>query len=136
DDVAGELLGAAHVKHGDDVRVVEASNRARFGQIGFGIGDLGDESGVRHLDGDASLQLVVVGQVDEAEAAPAQNPLDPVAAYLGRAVAGNHGRGRECSHGVGQPAGIETGEAAEIVVGPRVRAPLAAVFDVQPDQLV
>ena len=41
---------------------------------------LGHELGVRHLDSDGSLQLVVLGQVDEAEAALAQQLLDPVAA--------------------------------------------------------
>ena len=34
---------------------------------------------MRHLDGDEPLQLLVVGQVDEAEAALAQDFLDPVA---------------------------------------------------------
>ena len=34
---------------------------------------------MRHLDGHGPLQLVVVGQIDEAEAALAQHFLDPVA---------------------------------------------------------
>ena len=34
---------------------------------------------MRHLDGDEPLQLVIVGEVDEAEAAFAQDPFDPIA---------------------------------------------------------
>jgi len=52
DDVARELLGASHVMYRDDVRVVDAGNRASLAQIGFGVGGLGNEMGVRHLDGD------------------------------------------------------------------------------------
>jgi hypothetical protein len=35
---------------------------------------------VRHLEGNLPLQLFIVGQVNEAKTAPAQNLLDPVAA--------------------------------------------------------
>ena len=55
---------------------------AGFGQIGFGVGDLGDELGERNLDGDEALQLVIMGEVDKAEAAFAQHSLDPVATDL------------------------------------------------------
>ena len=37
---------------------------------------------MRHLDGDGPLQLIVVGEVNEAEAAFAQDPLDAVATDL------------------------------------------------------
>ena len=59
--------------------MVEAGDGAGFGQVGFGVFGPGDEPAVRHLDGDEPLQLLVVGQVDEAEAAFAQDSLDPVA---------------------------------------------------------
>jgi hypothetical protein len=46
---------------------------------------------VRHLDGDRTVKLLVVGEVDDAEASPAQHFLDPVAANhyreVGRCVA-------------------------------------------------
>jgi hypothetical protein len=35
---------------------------------------------VRYLDGDETLQLLVIGQIDDAEAAFAQDPLDIVTA--------------------------------------------------------
>ena len=45
---------------------------------------------MRHLDRHEPLQLVVVGQVDEAEPAFAQDPLDAVAAdSLGLLLEGN-----------------------------------------------
>ena len=75
----GQSLGAADVVDGDDVRVVEAGDGAGFGQVGFGVFGAVHQLAVRHLDGDEPLQLVVVGQVDEAEAALAQDPLDAVA---------------------------------------------------------
>jgi hypothetical protein len=39
-----------------------------------------DAFAMGHVDGDESPQLVVVGQVDQAEAAASQNALDAVAA--------------------------------------------------------
>ena len=79
DDEAGAVLGAADIVDGNDVRVVEVGDGAGFGQIGFGVFGPSHQLAVRHLDGDEPLQLVVVGQVDEAEAAFAQDLLDPVA---------------------------------------------------------
>jgi len=78
---------SAHVEDGDDVRVVETGDGAGFGQMG--VGGLGDELGVGNLDGDEPLQLVVVGEVDEAEAALTQHILDSVATdLLGKWVCG------------------------------------------------
>ena len=37
DDEAGELLGAADIIDGHDVRVIEVGDGAGFGQVGFGI---------------------------------------------------------------------------------------------------
>ena len=59
--------------------MIEVGDGAGFGQIGFGVFGPSDQLGVRHLDGDEPLQLVVVGQVDEAEAALAQDSFHPVA---------------------------------------------------------
>ena len=59
--------------------MIEAGDGAGFGQIGFGVFGPGHQLAVRHLDGHETLQLLVVGQVDEAEAAFAQDSLDPVA---------------------------------------------------------
>ena len=79
DDEAGEVLGAAHVVDGHDVGMVEIGDGAGFGQVGFGVFGSGDEVGVRHLDGDEPLQLLVLRQIDEAETALSQHSFDAVA---------------------------------------------------------
>ena len=61
------------------LRVIEVGDGAGFGQVGFGVFGAIHQLAMRHLDGDEPLQLVVVGEVDEAEAALAQDLLDPVA---------------------------------------------------------
>jgi hypothetical protein len=83
DDETRELVGAAHVIDRDDMRVVEAGDGAGLGPIGFGISRQSHQSGVRHLDSDVPVQLVVLGQVDPTEAALAQESLDAVAADVG-----------------------------------------------------
>src|SRR5262249_20627716 len=96
-DEAGAVRRAAHVKDGDDVWVVETGDGAGFGQVRFGVGGLGDELGVRNLDGDGPLQLVVVGQIDEAEAALAQDLLDAVSTNVLRHIGdGVNGGGSVC----------------------------------------
>ena len=82
DDEAGKLFGAADIMDRHDVRVIEIGDRAGFGQIGFGIFGAIHQLAMRHLDRDETLQLVVVGEVDEAETALAQHSLDPVATDL------------------------------------------------------
>ena len=76
----GKSVGAAHVEDGDDVRVVEAGDGAGLGEVGVGVRGLAIRCGVRHLDRHQALELLVAGQVDAAEAALAQEPLDAVAA--------------------------------------------------------
>ena len=108
----GNCVGAADVVDGDDVRVVEVGDGAGLGQVGFGVVGPGDQMGVRHLDRHGALQLVVVGQVDEAEAALAQQPLDAVAADVRRQRGGGvsaegRGWGRDAPGRRGR-AGIRT----------------------------
>src|SRR5262249_35739819 len=88
-DKAGAVLGAADIENRDDVRMVEAGDGAGFGQVGFGVTRPSDKPGVRHLDGHEPLQLLVVGQVDDAEATLAQDFLHPVATNLLRSFGGN-----------------------------------------------
>ena len=64
--------------------MVEIGDGAGFGQIGFGGFGAVHQLAMRHLDGDKPLQLVVVGEVNEAEPALAQNFLDPVATDVRR----------------------------------------------------
>ena len=60
DDEAGAVIGAAHIVNGDDVRMLEAGDRASFDQVGFSF--LGGYSmPMRHLDRHEPLQLIVVG---------------------------------------------------------------------------
>ena len=79
DDETGELLGAADIEDRDDVRMIEVRDRAGFGQVGFGVFEAIHQLAMRHLDGHRAAQLVVVGQIDEAEPALAQHSFDPVA---------------------------------------------------------
>ena len=67
------------------LRVIEVGDGAGFGQIGFGVFGPSHQLAMRHLDRHEPLQLVVMGEIDEAEAALAQDLLDPVATdALGR----------------------------------------------------
>jgi hypothetical protein len=65
---------------------------------------------VRHLDGHQPLQLFVAGQVDPAEAALAQQPLDTVAADVRQGLTGEDlaSRGMSCPSGSGT---VRTGSA-------------------------
>jgi hypothetical protein len=60
--------------------VVEIRNGASFGQVGFGIFGLRHSLWLGNLDGDETLQLVVVGEIDHAETTLPQQALDPIAA--------------------------------------------------------
>src|SRR5262249_9416809 len=93
DNVTGELLGAADVVDGNDMRVVEMGDGAGFRQVRFGVRPLSDESGVRHLDGHGPAELVVVSQVNPSETAFAQQPVHAVAADV-RGECGSRGDGR------------------------------------------
>ena len=79
-DIDRKLLRGANVVHRDDVRVVEIGDRAGFGQVRLGVLRAKNERGMRHLDGDGPVQLLVVGQIDQSETALAQEPFHPVAA--------------------------------------------------------
>jgi uncharacterized protein (TIGR03067 family) len=82
DDEARKLLGTADIVNGNNVRMIEVGDGASLGEIGFGIAGLGDQPGVRHLDGNKTLQLPIVSQVNEAEAALAKSLLHQVATDL------------------------------------------------------
>ena len=79
DNVAGVVLRAADIMHRDDAGMVEIGDRASLGQIRFRIFGLRDQAGVRHLDGDGPVQLLIVSEIDKAEAPLAQHFLDAVA---------------------------------------------------------
>ena len=80
DDVARKFLGAADIVNRDNIRVIEAGDGARFGEIRFGILGIQDEFAMGNLDRDQALQSVVAGQIDDAEAALAQHVLNQIAA--------------------------------------------------------
>ena len=79
DNVTGAVLRAAHIIHRHDAGMVEIGDRPSLGQVRFRIFGLGDQPGVRHLDGDGPVQLLIVSEVDKAEAPLAQHFLDAVA---------------------------------------------------------
>ncbi len=108
-DEARTLLGTAHVVDRDDARVIEAGDGPGFGQVGVGVFSAGNQAGVRDLDRDLTLQLLVVGQIDDAESTYAQDSLDLVAADLPRLLERSDSNGGsfrpvwlecECSLGV------------------------------------
>ena len=66
-------------KTGTMCGMIEVGDGAGFGQVGFGVFESIHQLAMRHLDGHRAVQLVVVGQIDEAEAALAEHTFDPVA---------------------------------------------------------
>ena len=78
-DVAGTVLCAADIMHRDDAGMIEIGDRASFGEIRLCIFRLRDQLGVRNLDGNGPVQLLILGQIDKAEAAFAEHLLDAVA---------------------------------------------------------
>jgi hypothetical protein len=82
DDVAGKLVRAADIVNRHDVGVIEVGDGAGFGQIGFGGFGAIHQLAMRHLDGDRTLQLSVVSQVNQAEAAFAKESFHPIAPDL------------------------------------------------------
>ncbi len=80
DNVAGVILRVADIMHRDDAGMVEIGDRASLSQIHFRIFGMRDQAGVRHLDGDGPVQLLVLSEIDKAEAPLAQHFLDAIAA--------------------------------------------------------
>lgn len=74
--------------HRHDVRVVQAGEHSGFGKVVFDVLRAADQVAVRHLDGNASLQHIVVPKVDLAAAALAQNLLNAVSSNLRRKLGG------------------------------------------------
>jgi hypothetical protein len=64
---------------GDDVRVVKAGEDSCLGQVRLHVGRVRDPLGVRDFDRYRAVKLVVVGQIDDAETATPQDPVDPIA---------------------------------------------------------
>ena len=78
--ITGELLGAADIEDGDDVGVIEVRDRAGFGQVSFGIFESIHQVAMWHLDGHRAAQLVVLGQIHQAEPAFAETAEHTIAA--------------------------------------------------------
>src|SRR5262249_31328753 len=77
--------GGAGVENVDDVRMPDARRRARLGAEARHHFALPRVDGVEHLDGDAAADLGVLGLVDQAHAAFADEPPGEVLAGDGRA---------------------------------------------------
>ena len=56
DDVARAIVRAADIMHRDYGGMVQIGDRTSHSQIGFGIFWLGNQLGVRNLDGDRAVQ--------------------------------------------------------------------------------
>ncbi len=74
--------------HRHNAGMIEIGNCAGLGQICLGIFGLGDQLGVRHLDGNQPIQLLVMGQIDETEAPFAQHLFDAIATNLFERLSG------------------------------------------------
>jgi hypothetical protein len=58
--------------------MIQSGHNPSLGQIGFGILGFLQTMAMRHLDGDISCELLVVCQVDPAEAAIGQNAANAI----------------------------------------------------------
>jgi hypothetical protein len=91
DHEAETILRATDVMDRNDVRVVQPGEDTGFVQVGFHILGMTDTLGVRHLDGDRSVEVIIVRQVDSPEPALAETADDPVApdpgGIMGRGLA-------------------------------------------------
>ena len=93
DDVAGAVFGATDIEDRNDVRMIEVGDGTGFGQVGIGGFGVIHQLAVRQLNGDEPLQLIVVGQIDEAEAALTEDLLYAVATNVLWLRSGNGGGG-------------------------------------------
>ena len=89
-DVAVSVVGLACVVYRHDVGMIEAGQHAGFRQIDADLIARTDVAAVGDLDGHVAMQLLIVGEIDRAEAAPSETLDDAVAADL--TSSGEHGR--------------------------------------------
>ena len=83
DDEAEPVFRAAHVVDRHDVGMVQLGENSGFDEKRFHILGAGDSFGVRHLDGDRAVEVIVVSQIDPSEPALTEPADDPVAPDLG-----------------------------------------------------
>ena len=98
DNVDRAVFRSARVIHWDNIRMIQAGDRAGFGQILFGIFRLLESFSGGNLDGDLSLKLLVVGQINSPKRSFTQHTLQSIPAKLTvayRPVANKGRRGRE-----------------------------------------
>ncbi len=76
--VIEESVRGAGGVHGDDVRMAQASDGARFGEESAGDGRVRGQLGVDDLDRDGAVERRVGGAVDDSHAAAAQLAIEPV----------------------------------------------------------
>ncbi len=79
DHEAEPVFRATHVMNWHDMGMVQLGEDASFVQIRLHILGMGDTSGVRNLDRDRTIEVVVVREVDPSESALTEEPGDPVA---------------------------------------------------------
>ena len=90
-----EVLGRPGLVDRDDVRMVDRRGQLRLAQEAVTERFVLGEAGGKQLERDLPLEPQILGQVDDAHAAPAQQRLDPIAGELGadpRVVAHLHVR--------------------------------------------
>ena len=81
-DEAESVFRAAHVEDGHDVGMVQPGEDSGFNKKRFHILGVSDSFRVWHLDGDRTVEVVVVSQIDPSEPALTEPTDDPVAPIL------------------------------------------------------
>src|SRR5262249_9543541 len=70
---------AANIMHRDDIGMIQSGDGASLGEVRLSILFAPDQLRMRHFDGHEPAQLLVVREIDDAEAALAKDALDDVA---------------------------------------------------------
>jgi hypothetical protein len=84
DHIAWKTIGASDIVNRNDVGMIKVRNDTSLGQIRLGIFGARYQVGVRNLDGDEPIQLLIVSEIDDSKTAFSQNPFDAVAIDLPR----------------------------------------------------
>ena len=82
DHEAEPVFGAAHVEDRHDVGMVQLGEDPGFDEKRLDVLGVGDSFGVRHLDGDRAVEVIVVSKIDPSESALTEPTDDPIAADL------------------------------------------------------
>jgi hypothetical protein len=75
-DETGEVFAAANIINRDNVGVIEIGDILGFGQVSFDIFGARNQPAVGYLDGNVTVELLIVSLIDPSEATLAQELLN------------------------------------------------------------